>query len=142
MEYLIGSLITLGIIYGCLLLIRSNPEINFEVQVEHSQSYMHNILFPFLPTNEQLEAMTPVNCQTLNHSNKAYLDILVVEDNAYWIKDNTFFVADILNGEIVKESAKKVDTMSMDKLQLDKMEFIVDLLTKGKKDDRGSTGNS
>lgn len=142
MEYLIGSLITLGLVYGCLLLTRNSPEANFEINVEHSQSHMHNILFPFLPTNEEIEAMTPVNCQTLKHSNKMYLNILIVEKNAYWIKDNAFFVADILNGEIVTESAKKVDTMSMDKLELDKMEFIVDLLTKGKTDDRGITGNS
>jgi hypothetical protein len=59
------------------------------------------------------------------------LRILVLEEQAYWIKNNAVFVADVINGEIEKDTAKEVDTMAMDKVQLNKLMFIVEKLKEG-----------
>jgi hypothetical protein len=67
---------------------------------------------------------------------------MFLDGRAYWIKDNQFYCADLVNGNVDQETAKPVDTMGMDKVQLDKMFFIVQKLTEGKADDRRSSGNS
>lgn len=49
-------------------------------------------------------------------------------------------MADFKNNEIDKNSVRTVDTMSMDKVQLDKMFFIIDKLTGRDKNDSGGSG--
>ena len=53
-----------------------------------------------------------------------------------------FYMADIFQNDIQKDTARVVDTIGMDKVQLDKMLFIMDQLREGKNNDSGSTGNS
>lgn len=69
--------------------------------------------------------------QAFAYEKKTNVRVIVLEDSAYWVKDNTFFVADISDGSIDNSSVQVVDTMSMDKVQLDKMLFIMDQLTEG-----------
>jgi len=47
-------------------------------------------------------------------------------------------VADIVDGQVDKSNSQEVDTMSMDKVQLDEMMFIVEKLREGEDDSRGS----
>jgi hypothetical protein len=44
---------------------------------------------------------------------------------AYWVSNNTFYVADAVDGEVITETAKPVEVQSMSKLDVEKM-----LLTK------------
>jgi hypothetical protein len=44
-------------------------------------------------------------------------------------------------GYVDKETTRRVDTMGMDKVELDKMLFIMDQLRDGKINDSGSSGN-
>jgi hypothetical protein len=56
-----------------------------------------------------------------------------VESQAYWIRSNVFYTADLNEMGLVDfDSARPVDTMTMSKVQLDKMSFIVEKLTEGK----------
>ena len=55
----------------------------------------------------------------------------MVENKAYWVKDNLFYVADMENGIIDADSTRPLDIMSMDKVQLDKILFIIDRLKDG-----------
>jgi hypothetical protein len=56
---------------------------------------------------------------------------IAVEDQIYWIADNAFYTANIVDGDIEENSTRLVDTMAMDKVQLEKMMFIVDKLREG-----------
>jgi hypothetical protein len=47
------------------------------------------------------------------------------------------FVAEMVNGELMKESSRQVDTMSMDKVQLERMMFVVEQLAEGGPNDHG-----
>ena len=80
--------------------------------------------------------------QSRKHVEQHMVKIIVIENKAYWVKDNIFYVAETDHGNIVPESVKPVDTANMSKKDIDKMLFILDNLGKGKKrDDSSSTGN-
>jgi hypothetical protein len=77
--------------------------------------------------------------QSKNHYDKTNVKVIILDNQAYWIKDNIFYKAPIVDQSIDKDSAEQVDTISMDKVQLDKMLFIMDKLREGINDDsRGS----
>jgi len=62
-----------------------------------------------------------------------------MDNNAYWIKDNVFYMADMSSdGMVDKDTTRIVDTMAMNKVQLDKMMFIIDRLREDTYDSGGS----
>jgi hypothetical protein len=79
--------------------------------------------------------------QSKLHYDKTNIKVIILDNNAYWIKDNIFYKAPLVNELIDKESAEQVDTMGMDKVQLDKMLFIMDRLREGINDDSRGSGN-
>jgi hypothetical protein len=77
--------------------------------------------------------------QSKNHEKETNVRVIIVDGQAYWIKDNIFYNAPLINNLVDKESAQRVDTTHMDKVQLDQMLFILDKLREGVSDDsRGS----
>jgi hypothetical protein len=63
-----------------------------------------------------------------------YTRVVFVENQAYWIKNNTLFVADMEDDMVDEATTREVDTMAMDKVQLEKVIYIVEALTEGKKE--------
>jgi hypothetical protein len=129
MEYFLGSVVTLAtlFIFGKVFKKKIEP---VGRTLRYSQSHIHSLLAPVLPTNKQLRK--PLVSQATEYNKKNSIRILFVDGLAYWIAENKFFVAEIVDGLIDHESARVVDTMAMDKVQLDKMIFIVDQLTEGR----------
>jgi hypothetical protein len=82
-----------------------------------------------------------VKTQSKNHYDKTNLKVIILDNQAYWIKDNIFYRAPLIDQTIDKESAEEVDTISMDKVQLDKMLFIMDKLREGISDDSRGSGD-
>ena len=60
-----------------------------------------------------------------------YISVAIVEDKAYWVSDNTFYVAELIDGEVDKTSSRPVDVFQMSNSDLKKMLFILDNLTEG-----------
>ena len=106
--------------------------------LKYSQSYAHQLMAPYLPTNKDLARIQGRTTQSRRHDSNSHLRVLISKDKAYWIKNNAFYTADVESGEVVKETTRRVDTMGMDKVQLDEMVFIVDQLTRGLEDDSSS----
>ena len=79
--------------------------------------------------------------QSRMHYDKTNIKVIILDNNAYWIKDNIFYKAPLINELIDKDSAEQVDTIHMDKVQLDKMLFIMDKLREGMPDDSRSAGD-
>jgi hypothetical protein len=79
-----------------------------------------------------------INSQSKNHVSKYMVKIIVIEQKAYWVKDNIFYTAETNDGQIVHETAKPVDIGNMPKKELDKMLFILDNLGRGNDDSSGS----
>lgn len=136
MEYLIGAVVAIAsylvvMKYSASLQIKEN-----KYQVHYSQSHVYDLIKPAL---EMLPEMFPeVKTQSKSYLKNVYMKIMIVQDKAYWIKDNKFLVADIVDGEVNKENAKEVDTISMDKVELDEMLFIVEKLREGEDDSRSA----
>jgi hypothetical protein len=81
------------------------------------------------------------NSQSKIHYDKTNIKVIIFDNNAYWIKDNIFYKAPLVNQLIDKDAAEQVDTIHMDKVQLDKMLFIMDKLREGIKDDSRGSGD-
>jgi hypothetical protein len=79
--------------------------------------------------------------QSKMHYDKTNVKVIILDNQAYWIKDNIFYRAPIDGQSIDKESAEQVDTIHMDKVQLDKMLFIMDKLREGINDESRGSGD-
>lgn len=139
MEYFIGSFTTMLLLYF-VGRVRSSIETKSELfNVHFSQSNMHEIVKPLLPP-ALFEKKKP-ETQSLKHERKTNVKVIIVEGHAYWVKDNIFYMADMDQDLIDRETTRVVDTMGMNKVELDKMLFIMDRLMEGEGDDRSGTGN-
>lgn len=98
------------------------------VQPKLSQSLLHTAMMPFIVFEKEKKVL---KTQATEFEKKQYIPVILMDQQAYWILDNTLFVADEVDGMIDKDTTRAVDTMAMDKVQLDKTIFIVDALTEG-----------
>lgn len=136
MEYFIGAIVAIG---SYIVLMKHVNTLKVEEDsytVIYSQSHIYEMIKPAM---QAMPDMVPdVPHQSTNYVKNVYMKIMVVKNKAYWIKDNRFIVADIVDGEVQKENAKEVDTMNMDKVELDEMLFIVEKLREGEDDSRSA----
>lgn len=137
MEYFVGAVLTLVAVMVTRFFVAKDNEKSGGIEISYSQSNVYDLIRPFLPKN-MVRQLPP--SQSSKHYDKIFTKILVDGDNAYWIKDNTFYTGQIVDGDVDKESAKPVDTMAMDKVQLDKMISIIETLTKGNFNDYRNSG--
>lgn len=108
-------------------------------KIIYRQSHIFSLIapsIPYMPVRQEFKAT-----QAFLNDEKNKQRMIFTENRAYWIKDNAFYQADLLEtGEIDNSTTKVVDTMTMDKVELDKMIFIVQKLTEGKRNDFGNPG--
>ena len=140
MEYFAGALVTLITVVSVNLLIRSElKKSDSNTVIRYSQSHIHNLTKPFVPQNPNKPFK---ESQAIKHRQSQFLKIMVLDGMAYWIKDHALYVAEIEDGKVNPETTQKVDTMSMSKVELDKVIFVVEQLTGGQGNDFGDTGKS
>ena len=100
-------------------------------------------IMPFLPLSfilllsslevtiidEELDMNDPYDYERDDYDeeeDERYLKVAIVEDKAYWVVNNVFYEADVVDEEILKEDAKPVDAFDMDFKQVTKMMTILD----------------
>lgn len=141
MEYFLGSFVTFVVIIIIGYLVKNDKQDSKTFTfLKYSQSYTHDLIAPFMPTNKELTLLNGRPTQSGKHDKSNQVRVLIARDKAYWIRNNTFYTAEVENGEVIKETTKQVDTMAMDKVQLDEMVFIVEQLTRGIENDSRNTG--
>lgn len=59
------------------------------------------------------------------------INVAVFDNKAYWVHENIFYEADIINNEISKETSRPVNVFEMSPYDINKMLFILDNLTEG-----------
>jgi len=139
MEYFLGSALTMVAMFITtrLILPRTlNKKVN---TLRYSQSHIHTLVMPLLPDMKNYKKKMVT--QSSKHDEKINIKVVIVENKAYFVKDGSFYCADMDGDYIDKQTAAVVDTMGMDKVQLDKMLFIMDQLRDGKKNDSGDSRN-
>lgn len=119
--------------------IYSNQIKGSNKRIMYTQSHIHSVVSPFLPLKHNIKKTR--KSQSFKHESEHNVRVIIMDQKAYWIKNNTFFVASMLDGMVDQDSTSIVDTMGMDKVQLDKMMFIIDKLREGLYDDSGDSGN-
>lgn len=128
MLYEITQLIIIVVLtfYFSYSIIKYNAKIRSRgiKMVLGSQSAIHNRTKTFNPPENKTEIFS----QSKRHVNQHMLRVMVIENKAYWVKDNIFFVAETDNGNVLHDTAKQVDTSNMSKADIDKMMFILDKL--------------
>jgi hypothetical protein len=127
----IGSTVTLILIVYILMLKNS---IKNNKQPIISQSMLQYRYSSRKNNSRRIKTRT----QSKLHYDKTNIKVIIFDNDAYWIKDNIFYRAPLVNELIDKEAAEQVDTIHMDKVQLDKMLFIMDKLREGIEDDSRS----
>lgn len=139
MEYLLGSFTTFVLIFLISFIKREDVK-KQKLTVRYSQSDIFTLIKPLLPpiTNKTIKQR---KSQSKIYDQKTNIRVIIVEDMAYWVKDNVFYKASITNDGVDSETTKVVDTIGMDSVELDKMLFIMDRLREGFDNDSGSTGN-
>ena len=106
----------------------------------YRQSDMHRMLKYFFSLDITTNEKPP--SQLTKRKEKDMIKVVVMGNQAYWVSDNTFYVAKAFEGEVLPNTAEPVDIENMSRKDIDKMLFILDNLKNGKeKDDRSSTGN-
>ena len=139
MLYLIAVLLTLAI-FSSIIIIMKKINKRKNSYVIYRQSDIHKMLKYFFSLN--IETQSKPSSQLTKRLEKDMIRVIVVGSQAYWVSDNTFYVADALDGEVDTETARPVDVQSMSKSEVNKMLSILDSLTNGKVgNDRSSTGN-
>jgi len=107
----------------------------------YKQSDLHRIMKKFF--SQQLITDIDINrsSQLTRRREKDTIKVIVIDEKAYWVSDNVFYVADAVEGNPIPETAQPLDTKQMSNKEINKMLFILDNLKNGKSDDSGSTGN-
>ena len=139
MEYFLGSAITMIAMFITTRLIlprKLNAKVN---NFRYSQSHIHTLIMPFIPDIKSYKKK--MITQSSKHDEKVNIKVVIFDNKAYFVKDGSFYSADMDGNFIDRQTATVVDTIGMDKVQLDKMLFIMDQLRDGKKNDSGDSRN-
>lgn len=132
MEYFFGALVTLLTVYVVNTLVTQAVKQEKKTVIRYSQSHIYKMVgHIFFGQSEKPKK----DSQSSRYQEEIYLKIVVLDNKAYWIKDHAFFVADVIDGDVDKESAQQVDTMGMDDVELKKMLLIVETLREGSGND-------
>jgi uncharacterized protein Smg (DUF494 family) len=140
MEYFVGAALTILalILYEKLAKPRQN-----KLKIRRiASSQSHNFVMLRQYQVQEEKKLQPKKRQSIRFLKQGEIRVLYMDNKAYWIENNKLVVADAENNAIDKETKKEVDTMAMDKVQLDKTIFIVEKLREGMLDEGGYSGKS
>lgn len=139
MLYTIAVVLTLVVFSSIIIIIKKINKRNTSYVI-YRQSDIHKMLKYFFSLN--IETKTKSSSQLTKRLEKDMIRVIVMGSQAYWVSDNTFYVAEAFDGEVLTETAKPIDVENMSKVDVEKMLFILDSLNSGQeKNDRSSTGN-
>ena len=138
MTYILAIGLTLLSI-SSIIIIAVKRSKKYFIKVVYTQSDIHQIVKNFIP-KDLFEMPKPLS-QARKHIRSNTVKVLIIEDQAYWVHNNMFYVADTVEGLVSPETVRPVDTNNMSKRDIDKMLFILDSLKNGNSDDSSSTWN-
>jgi len=124
MEILI-SILTIGISFAIINTISRKEKKDFN-KIIYRQSDMHNILKQFF--FKDIFDDKVVISQSKIWKEKQTTKVVIIDEKAYWVSNNMFYVGDAVNGKVNPETGKPLDTSNMSKKQIDKLLFILDNL--------------
>jgi hypothetical protein len=137
------ALIAIGLtlIAGCsIIIVAVKRNKKHFAKVVYTQSDIHMIVKHFVP-KDLFEKPKPLS-QARKHLKNNTVRVLIIEDHAYWVHDNMFYIADTVEGLVNPETVRPIDTNNMSNRDIDKMLFILDSLKNGNSDDSSGAWNN
>lgn len=128
------------VLASSIIIIAVRRRKKYFAKIVYTQSDIHQIVKNFLP--KDLFEVPKLISQARKHIRNNTVKVLIIEDQAYWVHDNMFYVADAVDGLVNPETVRPVDTNNMSKRDIDKMLFILDSLRNGNSDDSSSAWNN
>jgi hypothetical protein len=138
MQEIIIIALTFAISWFILKIVKKKSKKDFSKTL-YRQSDIHRLLKYFFSIS-LLNSDKP-SSQLTKHKEKSMIKVIVLNNEAYWVSNNTFYVAQAINGEVQRHTAEPVNTNGLSKPELNKMLFILDSLKNGNKNDSGGTGD-
>lgn len=127
-------ILTLLSYWSIISMVRLSKKKSFS-KVIGSQKDIHNIVKTFTAK----ETIKHKTSQMKKYEDHNRINVLVIGSQAYWISNNVFYTGEIVDGQIDQETSKPIDTVNMQKEEIDKMLFIIDNLKNGNENDIGGT---
>lgn len=140
MEFLLGSVFTI-VLFSIVrfVVLKLNLKDRYSISpIIYTQSRIHSLVGKRVA--ELIYPKDLPKTQSRELLSKSEIKVIFSDKHAYWIRDHKLYQADIINGQIDNSTKKIVDTMAMDKVELDKMFFIVQKLTEGNNNDGRNPG--
>lgn len=137
MEYILGFLITLISLFVFNKMTNKIENDKIIVPI-FTQSRKVQLLKKYIDTTIQTKQNNKT--QSSQYSKRNSIRAFFLGNDVYWIENGFLVTALLVNNQIDESTKKRVDTHALDKVELDKITFIVDKLTEGNKDDSGNSG--
>ena len=138
MEIALVVGLTLAMFSSILIVISKKEKKSFN-KILYRQSDMHNMLKEFffrdIFDNEVASSQSKI------WKEKKTTKFLIIDQKAYWVSNNMFYVGDTANGQVRPETGKPIDISTMSPKEVKKMFFILDNLNGGRKNDSGGARN-
>ena len=130
--------LTLAVFSSILIIIGKKERKSFNKTL-YRQSDMHNMLKEFF--FRDIFDNKAASYQSKIWKEKKTTKFLVIDQKAYWVSNNMFYVGDTDNGQVRPETGKPIDISTMSPKEVNKMLFILDNLNGGRKNDSGGARN-
>ena len=130
--------LTLAVFSSILIIIGKKERRSFNKTL-YRQSDMHNMLKEFF--FRDIFDNKAASSQSKIWKEKKTTKFLVIDQKAYWVSNNMFYVGDADNGQVSPETGKPIDISTMSPKEVNKMLFILDNLNGGRRNDSGGAGN-
>lgn len=140
MEFLAGSFIMAVALLSFYWLIQNKVDKTIPVP-RHSQARAFSLAYEKLDLEWQSDRKPVRDTQASLHLEKSQVKVVIHNNTAYWIQNEKFLTADVVNGNVDPSTTRPVDTMSMDSVELNNISLIVQKLTEGQKNDRWNSGH-
>jgi len=137
MEYILGCIVTL---FSFSVFNKITKKITSDKIVVPIFTQSRKVLLIKNYINNLIEPEPYVKTQSKEYLKKNSIKAFFLNDNVYWIEDGFLVMARLTDTGIDETTKKRVDTHSLDKVELDKISFIVDKLTEGNEDDSRNSG--
>ena len=138
MEIVLVVGLTLALFSSILIVMNKKEKQSFNKTL-YRQSDMHNMLKGFF--FKDIFDNKAASSQSKIWKEKKTTKFLVIDQKAYWVSNNMFYVGDADNGQVRPETGKPIDISTMSPKEVNKMLFILDNLNGGRKNDSGGAGN-
>lgn len=135
MEYFFPVLLTLLGFCSIIVILKTIERRVLRVS-KYRQSDIRKMIKPILYSSDK-----KVNKKTQMDKmlEKNSVNVMVIDDQAYWVHNNVFYTAQFLDGSFKPEDAEPIDTSSLSKKDMEKMFFILDSLGDGDINDSGGS---